>query len=83
MEKRIRIKVDNVVIEMPESVALQNPYYRILLQQGSMEMLQPEVQTPSSDTEKEEKQDSVGISKQTLPHKIQQRGRRKKEVEEK
>ncbi|QGA72468.1 hypothetical protein [uncultured virus] len=83
MEKRVRIKIGNVVIEMPKSVALQNPYYKILLQQGSMEMLQTEVQTPSSDTEKEEKQGSVDTSAQTLPHKIQRRGRRKKETEEK
>jgi len=82
MEKRIRIKVGNVIIEMPESVALQNPYYKILLQQGSMEMLQTEVQKPSSDAEREEKQDFVETFEQILPHKTQRRGRRRKEAED-
>jgi hypothetical protein len=83
MEKKVRIKIGNVVVEMPENVALQNPYYRALLQQGSKETHQTETQTPSSDTETAEKQDFAVFSEQTLPHRTQQRGRRRKEVEEK
>ena len=82
MEKRVRIKIGNVVVEMPENVALQNPYYRVLLQQGSKETLQTEVQTPSSDTETAEKQDFAVFSEQTSPHRTQRRGRRKKETGE-
>jgi hypothetical protein len=81
MEKRVRIKIGNVVIEMPEKVALQNPYYKALLQQGSKETPQTEAQTPSFDTETEEKQDFVVFSEQILSHKTQQRGRRRKETE--
>ena len=83
MEKRVRIKIGNVVVEMPEKVALQNPYYKALLQQGSKETPQTEAQTPSFDTETEEKQDFVVFSEQTLPHRTQQRGRRRKDAEEK
>jgi hypothetical protein len=82
MEKRVRIKIGDVVVEMPENVALQNPYYKALLQQDSKGMPQTEVQTPSFDTETVEKQDFVVFSEQTLPHRTQQRGRRKKETGE-
>ncbi len=81
MEKRIKIKIGDVVIDIPEKVALQNPYYLALLQQGSKETLQTEVQTPSSDTETKETQDFAVFSEQTLPHRTQRRGRRKKEAE--
>ncbi len=82
MERRIKIKLGNVVIDIPERVALQNQFYKMLLQQGSTEMLQTEVQTPSSDTETEEKQDFVEPFEQTLLHRTQRRGRRRKEAEE-
>jgi hypothetical protein len=82
MEKKVRIKISDVVIYMPEKVALQNPFYRALLLQGSMEKPQTEVQTPSSDTEIEEKQGSADTSEQTLLHKTQRRGRRRKEAED-
>jgi hypothetical protein len=81
-EKRIRIKLGNVEVEMPEKVALQNPYYRILLQQGSMETQEIEVQMPSSDTELKETKGSAELSEPVLPHKTQRRGRRRKEVED-
>jgi hypothetical protein len=83
MEKRVRIKFGNVVVEMPESVALQNPYYKALLQQGSKETPQTEIQTPSSDTEIKETAGSEEAFEQTLPHKTLRRGRRRKEAEEK
>jgi hypothetical protein len=82
MEKRVRIKIGNVVVEMPEKVALQNPYYRALLQQDSTETPQTEVQTLSSDMETKETRDFAVFSEQTLPHKTQRRGRRRKEVED-
>ena len=83
MEKRIRIKVGNVIIEMPESVALQNPFYRALLLQGGTETLQIEVQTLSSDTEIKETTGSAEASEQILLHKTLRKGRRRKEAEEK
>jgi hypothetical protein len=83
MEKRIKIKIGGVVIDIPERIALQNPFYMALLQQGSTETPQTEVQTPSSDTETEEKQDFAVFSEQTLPHRTQRRGRKRKETEEK
>jgi hypothetical protein len=67
---------------MPEKVALQNPYYRVLLQRGSTETPQTEVQTPSSDTETKETRDFVVFSEQTLPHRTQRRGRKRREVED-
>ncbi len=80
MEKRIKIKLGNVVVDIPERVALQNPFYKMLLQQGSTETLQTEVQTPSFDTETEEKQDFVEPSEHTLLHRTQRRGRKRKET---
>ena len=80
MEKRVRIKIENVVVELPERVALRNPFYRILLQQDSKKTLQTKVQTPSSDTELKETKGSAELSEPVLPHKTQRRGRRKKEV---
>jgi hypothetical protein len=82
MEKRIKIKINNVVIEMPENIALQNPYYRVLLQQGSKETPQTETQTPSSDTETREIQDFAVFSERILPHRTQRKGRKKKETED-
>jgi len=82
MEKRVKIKIGNVVVEMPESVALQNPYYKALLQQDSTEMPQTETQTPSSGVETKETSGSVETSEQTSPHRTQQRGRKRKETEE-
>jgi hypothetical protein len=82
MEKRIKIKIGGVVIDIPERIALQNPFYMALLKQGSTGTPQTEVQTPSSDTETEEKQDFAVFSEQTLPRKTQRRGRKKKETEE-
>jgi len=82
MEKKVRIKIGNVVVEIPESVALQNPYYKVLLQQGSKETPQTETQTPSSDTEIKETAGSEETSEQTLPHKTLRRGRRRKETGE-
>lgn len=78
MEKRIKIKIGGVVIDIPERIALQNPFYMALLKQGSTGTPQTEVQTPSSDTETEEKQDFAVFSEQTLPRKTQRRRQEEK-----
>jgi hypothetical protein len=82
MEKKVRIKISDVVIYMPEKVALQNPFYRALLLQGGTETLQIEVQTLSSDTEIKETTGSVEASEQILLHKTLRKGRRRKEAED-
>jgi len=75
MGKIVRIKVGNVVYEMPESAVANYPHLLTALQQqGSKEKRETETQTPFSDTEIEEIQGSVDTFEQVSPRRSQRRG---------
>jgi len=75
MEKTVKIKIGNIVYEMPESVAVNYPHLLTALQQqGSTGTPQIENQTPSSDTETEETQGSAEASEQASPRRTQRKG---------
>jgi hypothetical protein len=75
MEKMMRIKVGDVVYEIPESAVANYPHLLTTLQQqGSKKTPQTETQTPSSDTETEEMLGSVDTSEQTSPRRSQRKG---------
>jgi hypothetical protein len=79
----VKIKTsDGVIIEMPRTALEYYPHLKHFLLQDNKEMPQTEIQTLSSDTKTEGMQDVAEPSEQISLHKTQQRGRKKKEIEE-
>ena len=75
MERIMKIKIGNVVYEIPESAVANYPHLLTALQQqGSKEKLQTENQTLSSDTETKETQGSAETFEPTSPRRTQRRG---------
>jgi len=79
----VKIKTsDGVIIEMPKTALEHYPHLKHFLLQDSTEMLPPETQTPSSDTETEEASGSADTSEQTSPRRNQRTSKKNKETEE-
>jgi hypothetical protein len=75
MVRIVKIKIGDVVYEIPENAVANYPHLlRALQQQGSSEKPQITIQTPSSGMETGEPEGSVGVSEQISPRRTQRRG---------